>query len=152
MKFLKISIAAALSAVLLCACAGQTAEIDVKKAAEKIVNSVEFEDELSPIQPEIINAVYGFDSSSVYEAVSYMGSGATAEEVTVVKFKSLSEGDREKFTKRIENQKESYKSYMPEELKKLEAPVIEFSGSTAILCVCNDSAAAQKVIDGIIKS
>ncbi len=151
MRLLKISAAAVLALALMCGCSGGGAKnIDASKAAAEIVEKVEFEDELALVDSGIVNAVYGFDSENVYASASYMGSGATAEEVTVVTFKSLTDADKAKFDKRIESQKESYKSYNPDEMPKLSSPVIEFSGSTAILCVCNDSAAAKKVIDGII--
>ena len=58
----------------------------------------------------------------------------------------LTDADRLSLTSVSKARRKAIKAYNPDEMPKLSSPVIEFSGSTALLCVCNDSAAAKKLL------
>lgn len=136
--------------MLLTGCGDVKKDIDAEKVAADIVSAIEFEDRLTLIDDDIAEAIYGFNEENVDSMSTYIGSGATAEEVTVVEFEKLGEADKELFEKRIQNQIKSYETYIPEEIEKLEKAVVMYSGNVAVLCVSQDSDNAKKVIESLI--
>lgn len=137
-------------AMLLTACGNPQKDIDAEKAAAEIVAAISFEDKLELIDDDIAEAVYGFDDENVEESATYIGSGATAEEVTVVEFEKLTDADKALFEKRIQAQIKSYETYIPAEIERLKNAVVIYSGNVAVLCVSADSNEAKKVIENLI--
>ena len=50
------------------------------------------------------------------------------------------------FETRVKNQSDLYSSYNADEVKNLDNAIIKTSGNYAVLCVTNDTAAAEKVL------
>lgn len=123
-------------------------QAEVKTLGSYIVENTEFKDYISEVDNEIFFSLFNLDEQTVDDAVFYSSTGATAEEVAVIK---AADGKAEDVVKacegRIQAQKEGFENYVPEELEKLSRPVILTYGNTVIYVVCEDSNAAEKLIN-----
>ena len=72
--------------------------------------------------------------------VMLTGCGGSGKEVTADPAK-LAEDET-----RVKNQSDLYSSYNADEVKNLDNAIIKTSGNYAVLCVTNDTAAAEKVL------
>lgn len=122
-------------------------QVDAKTLSSYIVENTEFKDYISEVDKEIFFSLFNLDEQTVDDAVFYSSTGATAEEVAVIK---AVDGKAEDVAKacegRIQAQKEGFENYVPEELEKLSKPVIMTYGNTVIYVVCDDSDAAEELI------
>ena len=90
----------------------------------------------------------------VEEAVVYMGSGATAEEIAVFACKDADAAKNQVtpvVKQHIEDQITSFESYVPGEVAKLKDAVVRTVGRYVAVCVSDDSAAAEKILDKYMK-
>ncbi|MBN7774540.1 DUF4358 domain-containing protein [Clostridium aminobutyricum] len=124
-------------------------KIDAKKMADYLVENTTFTDDMSPVDMEIFLSLYNLDESVVKDASLYASTGATAEEVAVITAtdKTGMELIRKSCQQRVEAQKQAFENYVPEELTKLETPVMKQVGDAFVLVVCNDSDKAEELID-----
>lgn len=122
-------------------------QVDAKTLSSYIVENTEFKDYISEVDKEIFFSLFNLDEQTVDDAVFYSSTGATAEEVAVIKAVDGKSQDVVKACEgRIQAQKEGFENYVPEELEKLSKPVILTYGNTVIYVVCDDSDAAEKLI------
>ena len=135
---------------VLTACGGSDKSIDVEKLSAELLEKVSFTDELTKADAGTIARIYGIESAS--EAEVYIGSGATAEEIGIFAFKeeSEAEGAFEKVKQRLQSQKDSYESYAPEELKRLDNAFLKKEGRYVIFCV-SDGEEADQIINEYLK-
>lgn len=121
-------------------------EINIEELATKIVESDAFEDDLEEVSDEVTMEAYGFSTEEIQEIVSYQGSGATSEELVIlqVKEKNNLNSVKEKINTRLEERKEAFESYLPEEVFKIENRVLEVRGNYVILGIAKD---ANKVVE-----
>lgn len=148
----KTSVLLALLMILLMAagCASKAVSLDVDKTAEKLSTEVTFQDQLTHLDKDAALKLYDLKQEDV-EAVSlYVGTGATAEEISVWQGKDEASAKtiQQAVNTRIENQKESYVDYQPQEMPKLENPVVVAKGNYVVLCISGDNEKAKQVIDG----
>lgn len=130
---------------------GKEVKIDIKEFANDIIENVDFEDELNVIDEKTVTMMYDIDNA--LNEVVYMGSGATAEEFAIFEFEDR-QGSKEALEKakvRIEDQKLSFKDYMPKEMKKLDNAILINKGNYLIVCVTDDQEGAEKILDKYIK-
>lgn len=134
----------------------EVSNVDV--AAQTIVDTLqaegEFSETLAPVDNSMaLSRLYVLDSAKIEEALFYTSSGATAEEIVVIKVNDASymETVKAAFDTRIADQKEAFKDYVPEEVPKLEDAVIYTNGNYAILCVSGDSGKIDSAIANIFK-
>ena len=153
-----IAMIIAMVCVLLVGCAGKSEQASVskkdiqvepQKLADYIVKNTEFKDYMNTVDQEVFLSLYNLDSSVVEKAVLYASTGATAEEVAVIKPKDSKgmETIQKACEQRIEAQKQAFENYVPGELTKLNTPIMEQVGDTFVLVVCDDSEKAQKIIE-----
>ena len=98
--------------------------------------------------------IYGISGEDVQEAAVYVGTGgATVDEISVWKAKDADAAGRikEKVQARIEAQKSVYADYQPDEVPKLEEPLLVANGNTVILCVSGHNSEAQSVVNSYMK-
>lgn len=126
-------------------------EINIDDLAADLASGVAFDDELSLIDDGMITMVY--DTDVFEDAVLYMGSGATAEEIAVFacEDKTAAAGALDEAKAHIESQIVSYEDYVPEEVQRLEEAIVRQEGRYVIVVVTADTDAAEKVIDGYLK-
>lgn len=133
--------------------AQKNTSIDVDKLAQTLSVSVKFNDQLSKLDEKATYKIYNVQNSDVKKQSVYVGSGATAEEISVWEGKDADSAKRIKSSilSHIETQKAAFQSYAPAEMPKLKNPVLVCEGNYVILCLSNDNTKAEQVIDSILK-
>lgn len=128
-------------------------QINTKDLASKIIEAGVFEDELVEVNSEMIMSDYNFTADEVEEFVSYQGSGATSEEIVILKVKEKSNLNniKNKIEDRLEERKEAFESYLPEEVGKIDNKVFRVEGNYVILCISNDTNKVNTLINDYIK-
>ena len=129
------------------------AKLDGAALADKLVSDVSFEDQLSKVDDDTALMLYGLTADQIASANVYVGSGATAEEVAVIEGvdEDSAKVIEEQVRARVQSQLDDYKDYIPEEVPKLENPVIKKDGNFVILCVSGDNDTAESVIKEMMK-
>ena len=125
--------------------------IDINELSKDIIENIEFEDELNKTDNETASKLYdinNFSSQSVY-----MSSGATSEEIAIFEFedKEACKVALEKANKRIEEQKQNFKDYMPKEMKKLENAMIKNKNQYLIVCITNHPEEIKKILSKYLR-
>ena len=143
-KLITLLVTIAMIGVMLTGCGGSGKEVtaDPAKLAEDLSKTASG-DTLSSISEDILASTYLVDTSKIDSCAAYVGTGATACEAVVIKYVSEVKG---LFETRVKNQSDLYSSYNADEVKNLDNAIIKTSGNYAVLCVTNDTAAAEKVL------
>jgi len=134
-------------------CAGKTKEITVTELGESLLSNITYEDELAAIDLETAGMIYYLENAEITNACIYESSGATAEEIAVFECAASTDVNETEAAvrTRIEEQKESFENYVPEELVKLNNAVVIKNGNYVILSVSSDPDAARKIIEEAFK-
>lgn len=132
----------------------QTAPVtlDVKDVATKILNGGSFGDELNELDASMFEVVYqDVDMSQVVSKYAYTNSGASAEQIAVVEAKDskAAEDVKAAMQLKLNDDIDANKDYLPNEIPKLQKPVLKVIGNYVILCVSNDNAKVEEVINQI---
>ncbi|MCR4741042.1 MAG: DUF4358 domain-containing protein [Lachnospiraceae bacterium] len=131
----------------------QTAGVSADAIGTELREKIAYKDELSEIDTETLKMYIYLDDISIDEAKIYESTGATAEEIVVLKCGSPDDAKKAEaaFEQRIEEQKEAYENYVPEEMVKLGKPVIITKNEYAILSVSDEPDKAKDIIGAYIK-
>ena len=124
-------------------------QININELADRIVSSSSFEDELAKIDNELAINLYNFEQETIEEIVAYQGSGASSEEILILKVKDANDlnNETEKIEARLKEREEAFASYLPKEVSKIQNHILEQKGNYIILCICNDYNTVNKVIN-----
>lgn len=122
---------------------------DTDALAQQILNGVSFVEQLNPITENIVGSTYSLGAGEVLGGSVYVTGGATAEEIAVFELASpeAAQAFTAKLNSRVETKKADFESYRPDEMAKLSTPLIKVKGNLAILCIANDTSAAESIID-----
>ncbi len=153
---MKKKIAAMMFLIMLGTLAGCSKEkkedrvIDVHTMAQSLLNDITYEDQLTKVEGNMFQMIYGISQEDIEEYEAYVSTGATAEEIAVIKAKdeATAESMEEKLTDRVEAQKNSFANYIPKEVEKLEEAVVYQEGVYVILSISNDDEKAEEIISG----
>lgn len=119
--------------------------------ADTLYAELTFGDTLEKSTADAAYSIYGIDPSLCTEAAIYVGSGATADEVTV--FNCIDSASAETVlnlvNSRKEYLKEGYSDYGPDQVPKIDAAAIISSGNTVIMCICENSESVYDVLESI---
>ena len=130
------------------------AQTEVTAAAADVADSlrseIEFKDSLNELSSDMIEKLYGISADKYTSGKVYIGSGgATAEEIAC--FDAVDETAAAEIKQacedRIAHQITQFENYVPEELDKLNDPVLITKGNSVYLCLSNDNDKAKDVID-----
>ena len=143
------------AAMMLCVgCGGKDSSekehsFDVAALSGELKSGIQFEDELNESRDAIFFKIYGISEDLVVKQSSYFSTNATTEEISVVECKDEDAAKEVKaaFDKRVESQKEVFKSYAPDEVSRLDKAVVKTIGKYAVLCVTADYDKANDIID-----
>lgn len=142
--------AAMFAAFSLTACQGGSSKtsIDVSSLADDLNAKTIKSDTLTETSSDMLSTIYFFENGQVSESKAYMSSGATADEICVVKCvdEDAAKAVTELFQTRVNNQSKLYESYNADEVGKLDDAIIKSSGSYAVLVVCDDYDEAGDVL------
>lgn len=129
----------------LAGCGATGGSLDIQALAEDLLKNGEFSDELWKIDDSMVQKLYNMDGYT--QALVYVGSGATAEELALFAFPSEDAAARglQKAQARLESQIADYRTYLPQEVPKLQNAVVKQWGSYVIVCVSPGSACEEIV-------
>ena len=135
----------------LTACGGEKAPFDVDTTAQSLVETQGvFSEELELLAEPVALAQYGLEGKEEVAVTAYHSTGATAEEVAVIRFGSQKDAeDYEDWAKDyLDAQREVNRDYRPQEMPKLENAVAQRRGETFLILVGADYKAAQGCLEG----
>ena len=142
-------------AVLFTGCSEKKEALNIvpEDAAQTILENVTFRDMLLKAEGDVVSNYYTLDDSIAEHAVYVSGSGATAEEVAVLKVTDPAKLSDAKaiLEKRVEELKRRFADYVPAEMTKLENPVLVTQGDVAVLILADDADQAKKVADSLFE-
>ena len=128
--------------------------IDIQKLGEELANSQIFEDSLSIIDKDIAIKKYSLDNKKINDMIAYEGSGATAEEIVIIKLNNKNDKTeiKEIIKTKIQERKLDFENYLPKEVFKLDNYILDSKGNYIILCISNDFNRAKEIIAKYINS
>jgi hypothetical protein len=131
------------------------ASLDTRRLAEALLDGVAFVDRMEEASDSAFYALYAIDPAdeTVTDFVFCTSTGATAEEVAVIEARDEESAQAvlDFARARISAQKDEFENYAPEEMAKLNDPVLVRAGRYIILCLSNDNAAAEAIIEDFIE-
>lgn len=128
--------------------------INMEELATELIDAQIFEDSLDKIDKDTILKKWSFSTENIKDIVSYVGTGATAEEILIIELNDKKDADQiEKIIKdEIEERKEDFQNYLPKEVYKLENYNLKIKNNYIILCISNNYDKADEIINKYIKS
>ena len=131
--------------LLVSGCGKETTSFNPNDLANELLKEVDFDDELTLFAGDISKI---YDMPEVEDYLIYIGSGATSEEIAIITLKNSSDEEDVKASleKRVEEQKQNFANYVPEEVSRLEKSIIKSNEKYVVLCVSSDNQ-AEKIID-----
>lgn len=143
-----ISLTLALVLVIAMTGCGQSKTLSADELANKLANEIRFESEMNVVDAEVFSTMYPIKSEDVVFQKTYISTGYTAEEISVVECSTIEAAGRVKkaFETRVAYQMQSFQNFMPDELTKLQNAVIEIQGKNVILCISNETDKAKKIL------
>lgn len=148
----------AISTCLITACGTSNTEsaktsLDSDAICKEIIEAGAFADTLNIIDSSYSDMTIGINTDSFTNAVIYTGSGATAEELSIIQVAEAKNTDYiiSKLQTHIANQANAYGGYKPEEVDKINNAIIKKTDCYVILCVASDNAKALDIIDKYFK-
>jgi hypothetical protein len=132
-----------------CSQKAKTVNYDLDTLSSQLKDSGAFSDILSPVDIKIVASQYGFDVSDVTESKVLCSTQATTEEIGLFKCSSEEAAERVKTAAaaRVESQRETYESYAPAEMPKLDDAIVKQDGLYVFYIVSADESKAQAVLD-----
>jgi len=129
--------------------AGSKTEPELEDVASALLDGGIFAEKLENIDADIAQMLYTYDPELAEDVLFYMSSGATGDELALIKAKDESSAEKikESLTARVEYQKASFADYIPSEVSKFDHADIRMLGKTLVLCVSTDHDAAAKILD-----
>lgn len=132
------------------AAAAQSDEtVDAAAVADKLKDGIEFKDEMAELDEAKIEKIIGVAADSYVKGKVYVSSsGGTAEEIDCFEAKDEDSAKTiaDTLTARVESQKKVFENYVPEEMTKLNDPVLVTKGNYVFLCLSNDNDKAKEII------
>ena len=134
-----------------CASQPKNEPVDVNNAVNELKTKVPFDDQMTEISPETALTLYGLQAEQVEEIGAVLSTGATSEEIAVIKAADAKlETCKQALEKRIEEQKASFENYVPAEIPKLEHACLMEKDDVVILCVAKNADTAKQVVQEIL--
>lgn len=127
--------------------------LDIAAFSMQLRDNLSLGEELSQVENDVFSYVYDVPGESYEEAVLLLASGATADEICIVKAadKDSKNAIKAKMEARIAAQKESFASYLPEEAAKLDNAIITEIDSYLVLVVCGNPEQAKTTIQQVTR-
>lgn len=122
--------------------------VDIDGFVNDMLSSIAFKDKLNATEQTVIRRILDIEPGILLNGALYTGGGATAEEFAVFETTSAETAAdiKQKLLQRIEERKSGFKTYKPEEMTKLNSPVIEVHGNVVMMCISDDNDSAIDII------
>ena len=148
MKYMKIF--AVLTTIFLLMSCGKKSEIINSELSREITDNVEFSEQLTQIDTINAQKRYMLSSKDYSEITAFVGTASVCDEFVIVKT-SNTEGITEDLRSYIDSKKESYKTYRPNEVYKLDNAIIEQYEDAVVMIITADSDDAIRVYEEYLK-
>ena len=148
MKYMKIF--AVLTTLFLLVSCGKKSEIINAELSREITDNVEFSEQLTQIDTINAQKRYMLSSKDYSEITAFVGTASVCDEFVIVKT-SNTEGIIEDLRSYVDSKKESYKTYRPNEIYKLDNAIIEQYEDAVVMIITADSDDAIKVYEEYLK-
>lgn len=127
--------------------------VDAAALASSLLGEISYDDTLTEVTLDTAKMFLNIADVEIEESYIYESSGATAEEIVVLKCKDSDGAANAKkaFEERVSEQTDNFTDYVPEEVPKLKDAVIITSKEYAVLSVSGDSSKAKDIIEGAFK-
>lgn len=116
--------------------------------ADKLRNEITYVDSLNELSAAMIEKIYGIPADKYTNGKVYIGGVSTAEEIAC--FDAVDEAAAAEIKTACENriaaQIKAVESYNPNELPKLQDPVLVVKGNSVLMCLSNDNDKAKSII------
>lgn len=119
--------------------------VDINAFVNDILTNITFKDTISQVKDNVTARMFGLGDYAALSGAVYISGGSTAEEFAI--FEAADEASAqalgEIMRQHVESRKPDFETYKPEEMAKLNNPVIVVNGNVAMMCVSdfNDTAA-----------
>lgn len=123
--------------------------LDTAAFAADMLNGVPFKDNMSEVSESVAARMFELEQGEVMSGTVYTSGGGTAEEFAVFECADAEQAEAltEKLRKRVESRKGDFDVYKPEEMPKLNSAIVKTRGNLAFLCISDDNAAAEAIIN-----
>ena len=148
MKYMKIF--TVLTTLFLLVSCGKKSEIINAELSREITDNVEFSEQLTQIDTINAQKRYMLSSKDYSEITAFVGTASVCDEFVIVKT-SNTEGIIEDLRSYIDSKKESYKTYRPNEVYKLDNAIIEQYEDAVVMIITADSDDAIRVYEEYLK-
>ena len=151
-KTISVIICTLLCLLSLSGC-GSVKELDIDTASTQLMSAGIFDEDLTEVSNSVTEKRLALDAKNIEVCRSYAGTKAVVDEIVMIKAVSdeAAENVKASFDKHIQSQKNSYASYRPDEVPKLEDAVVMTSGSYAVMVVSKDASQAEKIVKDCFK-
>lgn len=128
-------------------------DYDVTGIATQLKDTITFTDNMGAMGSAMLYKTHGIDVTLMANAAGYIGGGATAEEIAVFETKKKKDANTVKqlLEEYVENRKQSFATYLPAEVPKLEHPFLFTKGKLIVLVIAENHAQAKEIIEKLIK-
>lgn len=128
--------------------AAEQTGINAEALANSLKDELPYTDTLTAVDIETAKMFLNLADVEVEESYIYESSGATAEEIVVLKCKDKDSASNamKALEQRISEQTENFTDYVPEEVPKLNSAVVAVKDVYAVLSVSNDSTKAKELV------
>ena len=148
MKYMKIF--AVLTTLFLLVSCGKKSEIINAELSQEITDNVEFSEQLTQIDTINAQKRYMLSSKDYSEITAFVGTASVCDEFVIVNT-SNTEGIIVDLRSYIDSKKESYKTYRPNEIYKLDNAIIEQYEDAVVMIITADSDNAIRVYEEYLK-
>ena len=110
-----------------------------------------FTADLTAVEEATACALYGIDPDTVTGCAVYMGNtGVSLEELAIFTFsdETAAQTAGELLGYRVEDRKDELKTYLPDELPKLDKAVVQVRSNSALLVIAADYGPVDAFLDG----
>lgn len=149
MKKLLVSVICFILSLSLCACGSFT--LDTAALETDVIKNVKFDAPLEKIDNETtINVFYSLPEK--VSAIVYRGSSISADQFCIFTAEDTAGADETEIMANtlIESLKETFSSYDPEEVTKLNSAIVRKKGNYVVLLVTSDYDNANKILDNYL--
>lgn len=124
--------------------------VDVTAVADKLQSDITYVDTLTELNSDMIKKLFGLEEGTDYKAGKvYVGSGgATAEEIACFEANDADGAAKIKtaLEERIDAQRTAFENYQPQEMDKLNNPVLVARDNYVFMCISDDNTKAEEII------
>lgn len=139
--------------MLLSACGNSAKTLDVNAFGQKIMNTLDFEVEMTYRDDDVLTQLYGIEDEAIKQRSFYVSTGYTPEEIIVIEATGAEAAAQIEaaFHQRVDDQREAFTNYIPEQRPKLNDPPIKRSGNYVAMIISGFDDQAASLIDDFFK-